>query len=343
MKTVLKEVQYEDVVVTQIITKYNRKKIDILKKLQKYIKTKPEYRPLETVVDNILKQISIAESSLYEGWFDDIKKKAKQLHSDWKDANVSKFADDLSKEWVNATKEILDHFGIKDDPAKAAEKLKQNGYHPTLELTNNGLQALSDFYKDYDDVITYINQMNVPKPTGMPKVPPQSGTKVQQPSEDVVKMGKYLKSYFDELIKTKNKNLKVVLNNLPDDLKLALDKLQIGEETPRIVLPKSIASMSPEDKQTMVRMLQSFLNTTYGPIIRVLRNSSHALGIDIADKSTGDIVNRLKDKVGTYPIKNDFHDIFTKLRIILKNLSRIRLLTSQIENSKPDEPMDFTI
>jgi len=205
------------------------------------------------------------------------------------------------------------------------------------------LQALTDFYKDYDDVITHINQMNEPKPSKGPSNPPQGNGKVQQPSEDVVKMGKYLKSYFENLINNKNKNLKVVLSHLPDDLRVALEKLNIGEETPRIVLPKTIASMSDEDKQTMARMLQSFLNTTYGPIIQVLRNSSHALGIDITDKKIGEIVNLLKDKVGTYPVKNDFHDIFTKLRIIIKNLSRIRKLSTQVVNAKPEEPIDFTI
>jgi len=339
MKARLQEVQHEDVVVTQIINKYNRKKIDILQKLQKYIKSKPEYRPLESVVDNILKQIHITES-LYEGWFDDIKKKAKEIHTDWKDANVSKFANQLSKEWQNATQEILDYFGIKDDPTKAAIKLKQNGYHPEIELTNNGLQALTDFYKDYDDVITYINQMNSPKPSapaGMPK------SNVQQPSEDVLKMGKYLKSYFDNLISSKNKNLKIVLDHLPADLKASLEDLNIGEETPRIVLPKTIANLTDEEKQTIARMLQSFLNTTYNPIIKVLRNTAHALGIDISNKDIGEIVNLIKDKVGKYPIKNDFHDIFTKLRIIIKNLSRIRKLSSQVVNSKPQEPIDYTI
>ena len=336
MKRLLKEAQYEDVVVTQIVTKYNRKKVDVLKKLQKYIKSKPEYRPLASVVDNVLKQISISES-LYEGWFDDIKKKAKQIHSDWKDSNISTFADELSKNWQDATKEILDHFGIKDDPKNAVEKLKQNGYHPTLELTTNGLQTLKDFYKDYDDVITYINQINSPKPTT------GSTNPTTQPADDVAKMGKYLKSYFDDLIKTKNKNLKVVLGYLPNDLQIALNKLNIGEETPRIVLPKSIATMTDDEKQKMARTLQTFLNTTYGPIIRVLRNSAHALGIDIDNKKIGEIVNLLKDKVSSYPADSDFRDIFTKLKTIMKNLARIRNLSTQVVNSKPDAAIDFTI
>lgn len=351
MRAALKEAQYEDVVVTQVITKYNRRKIAILNKLKGYIQNKPEYRTLLAAVDNILKQISITESkygrfySLEEGWVDDIKNKVGQLHTDWKDKNVADFSNSLTKEWKSATQEILDKLGIKDNPEQAVDKLKKNGYQPNVVLTNNGVQGLINFYKDYDDIIDHITKLkNVTPPAPVtPTVAQPNKPSGPISQEDALKMGKYLKSNLDRLVKTKNDNLKVIFGMLPSDLQKALNRFTIDAKTPRIVLPKSMATLSPDEKEKITRNLNSLINTSYAPIINVLRNTAQALNIDINGKKVNDIVKYIKSAVSKLPGKTDYHDIVSLLNLVLKNLNRIKLLNKQILDSKPEETMDFAI
>lgn len=350
MKSVLKEVQYEDVVVTQIITKYNRRKVEILKKLKSYIENKPEYLPLLTPVDNVIKQLHISESSyhkfyseLEEGWFDNLKDKAKQVRSTWRDAKISVFADQLSKEWKEATQEILNKFGIKDSPENAVEKLKQNAYHSELELTNNGLQALDGFYSDYDHIIDYINKMNTPK-TPAVKAPvnptpqnPPSAPQINVTDDEAEKIGKHLKTTVDNYINITSAQFKTVLSAFPQPMQSYLSRIKIDQRPPqRVPVGRGLNNIPDKEKERLAKELNTFLSSIIESSTKMIRNTAHALKINIKNLKIQEIVEQLKRKVESFPNKNDYHDIFQKLYNLFNNMKIIRESSKKLHDFTPN-------